>query len=329
MAVDFGAGNTSRYYSVPDNAALTLPDGDWTILCVNRPANFGANHQYMVSTGVAFTNPGVNLYIAGGGINKVTGIYNDELTNNPSEGAVLADVWRISHLVRRNDVVLAGDTTIAATPVQKTEGVCETAAAGTTSDGINWIMGGNSALNSNRFFLGSISWVSLIKGTGLTLTQLSEIASGATVLMDAPYAGNISNVWHFTGSAAATATDLVGGLDANKNGSGFSSDRSDPILPFTPSGSKGINLVLSDRATSSPRTSVTGIVYRWYDAPTDAGAPVAFGTDGTTDASGVFNLDLAASSLTVGQVGYLVVFKQNGSADLDWHFSGRVTVASI
>jgi len=200
---------------------------------------------------------------------------------------------------------------------------------GSVSNGGVIIHGGRGDLASNRFLRGKLSWNALLIGKGLSDSEILDLGEGVTVLLDAPYAASVQNVWHFDSSASSTIVDMVSGKVATRVGTGHGADVADPILPFTTATGKGVNITLSDRASGAPRASVTGIVYRWYDSTAAAGAPVVFGTDGTTDASGILNIDLAASSLDVGQVGYLVIFKQNGSAALDWHFAGRVTVAAI
>lgn len=51
MAVDFGMANASRYYTTPDDASFTMPDGDWTIISVAQSDTGDYNGQYLLSTG--------------------------------------------------------------------------------------------------------------------------------------------------------------------------------------------------------------------------------------------------------------------------------------
>lgn len=328
MAVDLGSTNTSRYYTTPDDASLTLPDGDWSIISVARSDVSDANAQYLWSTGSAPPLDNTAHVLRAGSTNQMITAYNT-LANQEVSGVILSGDWymyvatRISGMLYSKICYLNPDNRSS---VLSTSGA---SVSGSTSNGGILIHGGRGDLSPNRMLRGALSWDALLIGKGLSDSEILDLQDGTTVLLDAPYAASVQNVWHFDSSANSTIVDMVSGKVATRVGTGHGADVADPILPFTPATGKGINLVLSDRASGAPRASVTGIVYRWYDSTTAAGAPVVFGTDGATDASGVLNIDLAASSLDVGQVGYLVIFKQNGSAALDWHFAGRVTVAAI
>jgi len=327
MAVDLGITNTSRYYTTPDDASFTLPDSDWAIISIARCDVGDSAAQYLWSTGSA--PPLANTaHVLQSGVNlQMLTAYNT-LASQEVSGAIPIGDWhmyvatRISGMLYSKICYLNPDNRSS---VSSTSGV---SVSGSTSNGGILIHGGRGDLSPNRMLRGALSWDALLIGKGLSDSEILDLQDGTTVLLDAPYAASVQNVWHFDSAASSTIVDIVNGKVATRVGTGYGADVADPILPFTTATGKGINLVLSDRASGAPRASVTGIVYRWYDSTTAAGAPVVFGTAGTTDASGVFNLDLAASSLDAGQVGYLVIFKQNGSAALDWHFSGRITVAA-
>lgn len=327
MAVDLGSTNTSRYYTTPDDASFTLPDGDWSIISVAR-CDVGDAAQYIWSTGGA--PPAVNAVhvLKSSTTNRMITAYNT-LANQEPVGAIPIGDWYMYVATRISGMLYSKICYLnpaARSSVSSTSGV---SVSGSTSNGGILIHGGRGDLSTSRMLRGALSWDALLIGKGLSDSEMLDLQDGTTVLLDAPYAASVQNVWHFDSAASSTIVDIVNGKVATRVGTGHGADVADPILPFTPVTGKGINIILSDRASGAPRASVTGIVYRWYDSTTAAGAPVVFGTDGTTDASGVLNIDLAASSLDVGQVGYLVIFKQNGSAALDWHFAGRVTVAAI
>lgn len=106
-------------------------------------------------------------------------------------------------------------------------------------------------------------------------------------------------------------------------------------VPFSteeaPSGEiKGIRVVLHDRANLSPRTNITGIVARWWDAPSDSGAPVFETTTAQTNGSGLLELDLdSETALNINDLGYLTLYKQGASPADDWHFAARIAIEDI
>lgn len=93
---------------------------------------------------------------------------------------------------------------------------------------------------------------------------------------------------------------------------------------------KGVEVVLHDRATLTPRASVTGITARWWDSPTAAGAPLLKTDSASTDGAGLLTIDIdSVTSLSVAALGYLVLYKAGAGADADLHFAGRVAVSDI
>ncbi len=326
MAVDLGSTNSSRYYTTPDHASLTLPDGDWTILSVARSSILDDSAQYLYSTGmVASSPPAVNLF-RGATPGYGAYAYNDTLIHDTATAAAVTDIWYLYAVSRFSG---ASWVTICEIGPSSTSNASITKSCTGTSNGGALIHGGRGDLNTARMWRGAISWDALLIGKGLATAEIQDLARGNVVLLDAPYAASVQNVWHYDSKDTTVVTDMVGGLTATQVGTGYGADVADPILPFTPSATKGVTLVLSDRATSSPRAGLTGLVIRWWDSPTASGAPVVFSTTATTNASGELIVDLSTSSLSVGQTGYIDVYKENASADLDFHFSGRVVVGTI
>jgi len=93
---------------------------------------------------------------------------------------------------------------------------------------------------------------------------------------------------------------------------------------------RGVQVVLHDRATQSPRASVTGITARWWDSPTAAGAPLLKTDTASTDAAGLLELDIeSVTSLALAGVGYLSLYKAGASPETDLHFASRIAVADI
>lgn len=92
---------------------------------------------------------------------------------------------------------------------------------------------------------------------------------------------------------------------------------------------KGISIALHDGST--PQANVTGITAVWWDsADPGAFAAPAYSTTASTDASGVLTLDLDAdTALSIGQSGFLVLYKAGAAATDDLVFAGRLTVQDI
>lgn len=78
---------------------------------------------------------------------------------------------------------------------------------------------------------------------------------------------------------------------------------------------KRCTLTLTTNGTT-PAASVTGISWAWYDAapPTLSSLPAVTGTGASTDASGVFDVAIAATTLSTGQTGTLLAIKSDGTA---------------
>lgn len=131
--------------------------------------------------------------------------------------------------------------------------------------------------------------------------------------------------WEWFSAATGGDTAELPGIDATGTGSLA------PIQLEAPTAGvivKGISIGLYDGLT--PQASIAGITARWWDSPTDAGAPLLKTDAASTDASGVLTLDInAVTGLGVGQSGYLSLYKAGADAQSDLHFAGRIAVSDI
>lgn len=95
---------------------------------------------------------------------------------------------------------------------------------------------------------------------------------------------------------------------------------------------KTATVTLVDRFGSA-RAGLSGLKWAFWDYATpalivsNAAAPSAGGSAETTDGSGVLVVDVAASALTNGQIGWLTVTDSDGTAAERNAFAGPVTVA--
>lgn len=198
--------------------------------------------------------------------------------------------------------------------------------------------------NAGLWTAGSVYWARVrTNGSDFTLT----LADGADP-------SNILKTWTGTEAQGVTAAGWIGIFTFHKSltwdvyavGIGTNGDAA-PVHVFldgaaTASASavgslttgaapvKGISLALYNGAT--PQASVTGITAVWWDTATPSAfaAPVYSATTASTDASGVLTLDLDAdTALSIGQSGFLVLYKAGASAADDLVFAGRLAVQDI
>jgi hypothetical protein len=93
---------------------------------------------------------------------------------------------------------------------------------------------------------------------------------------------------------------------------------------------KGIRITLNSRASLQPIPSVTDITARFWDSPTEAGAPRLKTDTASLSIDGVIELNVdSVTSLAVGGTGYLSLYKQGATPEQDLHFAGRVPVSDI
>jgi hypothetical protein len=95
---------------------------------------------------------------------------------------------------------------------------------------------------------------------------------------------------------------------------------------------KTVTVTLVNRLGSA-RAGLTGLKWAFWDYATpaliasNAASPAAGGSAETTDGSGVFVADVAASALTNGQIGWLTVTNSDGTSTQRSAFAGPVAVA--
>ena len=323
MAVNFGNTNTSRYYTVPDHADFTLPDGDWTWVAVVRP-QAGANPSYLISTNAFGVADSFNVFISGG-----DGLASFGYNTSAGFSATVAPTvnqYCVLYVTRRSGIAYVGWKPAGGGAGDEYSGL----AVSGTSNGTSLILGGRSDLDTARMFNGSVSWAAFIPGKGLTATEANDLATGSTILMSSPYAGSVRNLWWLQSSTPTTVTDSVNSRIATKVGAGYSANDTDPLPPIS-SVVKGITLQLYNGASNVG--ALTGIQAAFFDQaqPKDFLAPSFKTSTATTDASGNITVNVdSATSLSVGQNGFLVLYKLDGGDHrLSPALVTRVTIADI
>lgn len=93
---------------------------------------------------------------------------------------------------------------------------------------------------------------------------------------------------------------------------------------------KGISIILNNRASLLPVPSVTGITARYWDSATAAGAPLLKTDTASLSSVGLLELDIdSVTSLAIDDLGYLSLYKAGATAADDLHFAGRVPVVDL
>lgn len=306
MAVNFGSDNTSRRYTVPDNAAFTLNGaGSWTWLVVFKPNYSNNDAKYIISTNNASVDNSYNLLLAssGGNFGAVINTGALTLTTTPpaSGGNFLGYSRNISGTVRHGYYNLSDQTNYHSATTTHT-----------TSDGTSLVFGARADFDSLRHYRGSISWIALLN-KGLSDTELANLSAGTDILMSV-HSANVVALWDMSTSSASTITDIVSGFVATKVGTGYGADEPD-VLPFqTAAATKGITLQLFNGASNVG--ALTGIQAAFFDQPEpgDFLAPVFKTKTASTDVNGNITLNVdSQTALSIGQDGCLVLYKLDGT----------------
>lgn len=149
----------------------------------------------------------------------------------------------------------------------------------------------------------------LVAGAPVTITSAARQASNKIRITLAATPGSMPTVQYLYG--------------ANPDVSGVAKDNGTLTLPIEYNGGVLASAYVALRCTltlttngSTPAASQAGIVWAWYDAapPNLAALPANNGTGASTDASGVFDVALPATTLTTGQTGTLLALISNGTA---------------
>lgn len=224
MAVDFGDGNTTRRYTVPDSADFTLPNDDWTWLIAGEITRT-SDHSYGISTnGYAAVNS-VNLLSGVGG--EIAIAYEDTIQESIAGGAstntpfILAG-RRISGTL---DIAIIN---IGSSSVNKSSG---TSIAGTTSNGSGLWIGSRSDLNTTRHWDGPFTYAALVTGDYVSDDDLIALSNGAPLLA-MPFASSLVEVFHFQSSTASTVSGLIKGHVATQAGTSYGTNEEDLITPY-------------------------------------------------------------------------------------------------
>jgi len=328
MAAVFGTTNTERYYTVPDNATLTLPDGDWSIIQAGKVSNVSSVPRYCFSTHPVTTIESANMFVSD---TNVLNFYLENFTGQFVPTVVTYEAMQVRYACRRSDTLYVGYANAAASAtVHETAGIAVTTAA----NGASYIIGGREDLNVDRMWRGTIAWHSHVGGYGVTTTDIQNIAQGDGILNNSNITTNHDAFWHFN-TAAATVTDSVNSFVATRVGTGWTDETDDPLIVPTGSGGgaiRGVQFTWQD-ASEILGTSLTDLQFVWFDEPQVKDWATLRGqtATATTDGSGLFKVNLeSATSLALGGTGCLVALKRNAAnVKLSQYVVGEFQIVDI
>jgi Right handed beta helix region len=226
--INFGAGNTTRYYSIPNTAALNLGAGAWAWgMWTRLPANAGTDYKYLLSCSTIGVTPQWNLAVAEASV---------------ADGAAFANHWHfrigdnagVDGALYTSSAAPGGDNIERLIVLQSTGTTLELrfcpintlTAVLVVNEAVNvgaltapnpWNFGRRTDGAAGNYYDG---WAGGLFKANVALTgpQIEAIAGGSspvTVL-----GANCVAFWPF-GSADATVTDVVSGIVATRQGSGW------------------------------------------------------------------------------------------------------------
>lgn len=239
MAIDLGAANSTRYFTIPDHADLTFPDGDWFLaFWTNVNNNSGSTFQYIFSNNTINAANSLNIFLIGDGWGDATinewRVNTDTYSQN-STAATGADNKNRLMVVQRNSGNL--EMWFAEPNVTASKQLDAVYSDGAINGG-DWYFGSRNDVSTTRMYDNVFG--DLIKGTvALTQAQIELLALGVMPTLVTDYSN--LDVWFPFRENAATVVDLINGHVATRQGTGLVTVEHFPVvsghasyIPFTP-----------------------------------------------------------------------------------------------
>lgn len=227
MSIDFGTGNTTRYYSVPDSADFTLPDDDWSVMApIWFPSGQStANAYYILSTNNYNIANSFNFFVRSSTqeLSATFNLYGELIC----AGVVPTNKWHLCYAARRSGNLYVGRVALDGSSSAESSATAITGA----SNGVSFTIGGRNDLLSTRFWQGKIGYVASVSGHGISATSAAEIAKG-TPLLGMSFASQIVDIFHGRTSSGASFKGLIKGHVATKNGTSYGTVEDDIITPY-------------------------------------------------------------------------------------------------
>ena len=197
---------TSDYIKIADNAALSLPDGGFTLAGWFKPYTLASATRYFFSHGTVTAQSSCNLYYGEAGFSVTSSLVSDGNTTKTGygiTGSLASNAWR--HICLR----CAGDSLSVFM-----NGVQNIAANANAWNGINpagdLYLGGRNDLAADRFFKGWMAeWAKW--DSALTNAQIELLAVG-----ELPSQIGTASAWYMP--LNLDTVEKIGGLTVTVNG---------------------------------------------------------------------------------------------------------------
>jgi len=314
MSVNFGASNTSRYYTFPADSSLDFPNSDWTVFGQFFNEDSGQFH-YLFSTGAFSASVAVNMYVTP--TLKLAGKVNNGGDPTSGSGAVTTGVWYNGYVTRRSSNIFVGLVGEDGVIDEEGTGVTVSAASAVASGGA---VGQRSDVPSGRYMKGEMSSIMLMDRS-IVLADAQAIRDGASLI--GYFGSDIKHLWPMHSSTPATIKSLTSDISITKVGSSYETDGGEVFsiyddhevyIPITlAGGSPTLGVQITGYTKGEVlRASETGFYICWADSP---GSTITWlaGTH-SMNASGVIEANVdALTALTLGQAGVIGIYKPDGT----------------
>lgn len=213
-----------------------------------------------------------------------------------------------------------GSTVPSAQTVTKTVGLTISGSGAATEVTISGPSSGAVGVASTNFTVGADGTI-----TGTVVVTPSDSSGGGTFTPSSVSISSGSPTGTFTYTPVSSGAKSI---TVTNNGS-----LSNPsALTYTASSStRTVSFALTTNGTA-PAADLSGLKWAFFDevTPNLFNAPTAQGTGATTDSSGTISITITGTSLTAGQIGWLILTDSNGTVTQNppaKAFSGPVTIS--
>lgn len=213
-----------------------------------------------------------------------------------------------------------GSTVPSAQTVTKSVGLTISASGAATAVTMSGPSSGVVSVASTNFTVGANGTI-----TGTVVVTPSDSSGGGTFSPTSVSISSGSPTGTFTYTPGSTGSKTI---SVTNNGS-----LSNPSnIPYTvSSASRTVAFALTTNGTS-PAADLSGLKWAFFDevTPNLFNAPTAQGTGASTDSSGTISITITGTSLTAGQIGWLILTDSNGTITQNppaKAFSGPVVIS--